>query len=81
MCVCDCVFMCFVFVCLVCVCVWCVCSVCLCVFVNVNLFVGIYIIIINIIIIITCLRTAIQLSLCASSPYTCTDKTNRNKYT
>jgi len=40
-----------------------------------------YIIIIIIIIIIIDLLTAIKLSLGGSSPYTCTDKTNKNKYT
>jgi len=34
-----------------------------------------------IIIIIIIIITAIKLSLCASSPYTSTDKTNKNKYT
>jgi hypothetical protein len=39
------------------------------------------IIIIIIIIIIVIIITAIELSLGGSSPYTSTDKTNRNKYT
>ena len=34
-----------------------------------------------IIIIIIIIITAIQLSLCSSSPYTSTDRTNKNKYT
>jgi len=39
------------------------------------------IIIISITYVITYLLTAIELPLCGSSPYTSTDKTNKNKYT
>ena len=35
----------------------------------------------SIIIIIIIITTVIELSLCGSSPYTSTDKTNKNKYT
>jgi flagellar basal body-associated protein FliL len=42
---------------------------------------GLIIIIIIIIIIITYLLTPIEFSLVGSSPYTSTEKTNKNKYT